>query len=62
MRIVVKVVIEMTDSQVDDLACEYGLGDGTKVTAAEVRGFVKSYIREHAQGATAADYWTATVT
>jgi hypothetical protein len=60
-KIAMKVVIEMTPEQIQGLACEYGLGDGVNVPDAELRDFAKSYIREHAQGGRAADFWTATV-
>ncbi len=58
-----RVVIEMTPDQIEGLACEYGLGDGTHVPAAELRDWVKGYMRGQAQGGSpAAEYWTATVT
>lgn len=54
-----KVVVEMTPEQIESLANEYGLGDGRMVPAAELRDWVKGYIRGQAQGSAAAEFWTA---
>jgi hypothetical protein len=56
MRIAVKVTIEVTPEQAEDLALEYGLED-----TEDIRKFAKSYIATQAQESAAGAFWTATV-
>lgn len=57
IRIAVAVTIELTTEQVETLASEYGFGE----SPAEVREWVKDYVRGLATGSPAAECWTATV-
>ncbi|GAA0284060.1 hypothetical protein GCM10009527_095220 [Actinomadura nitritigenes] len=61
IKFTLTTTVELTDEQVQDLATEYGLGDGERVPAADLHEFVRSYIREHGQQSPAARFWTATV-
>lgn len=57
MKVAVRIVIEMTPEQIESLAFEYGLG----TDPASIREFTQSYLLEHAQGSTAAEWWTASL-
>lgn len=56
MKIAVKVTIEVTPEQAEDLALEYGLDD-----AEDIREFAKSYIATQVRESAAGEFWTATV-
>lgn len=61
MRIAMRVVVEMTDEQVAALAAKYGLGVDGKVSASELRMWVKGYVRQQVRHTPEAKFWKATV-
>lgn len=49
MKIAVNLTIDLTPAQIEGLALEYGLGDGAKVPAPELREWAKEYVLNHVQ-------------